>query len=59
MEMSAFVYSGEYSTSCICSPRNAASARTDGASAADVAVIMMMRVQQQQTQQASMRASFH
>ncbi|MDX2053947.1 MAG: hypothetical protein SFV15_16210 [Polyangiaceae bacterium] len=56
MKMSAFVYSGEYSTSCICAPRSSdgAEASDAGSTAAEsVAVMTAMRARQQQANSAN------
>jgi hypothetical protein len=47
MEMSAFVFAGEYSTACVCGPRESEAAPTAAeTTASSVAVATMIRQQQ-------------
>jgi hypothetical protein len=51
LAMSAFVFAGEYSTACVCGPREAESSSSGAATtAASVAVATMMRQQQAASQ---------
>jgi hypothetical protein len=49
LEMSSFVYSGEFATSCVCSPPSAPPQASTDASAA-VGVVMQMRAADEEAQ---------
>jgi hypothetical protein len=64
LEMSSFVYSGEFSSSCVCRPRPAAaSTKPDESGGADAAAavgaVLRMRETQEQQQQVHTRPLRH
>jgi hypothetical protein len=50
LQMSSFVYAGEYSTACICGPRDGTAPRAEATTAPAAAVVTMIRTQQAASQ---------